>query len=139
MKAFKFFALFAIALMTVTVVPAQIVTRKPSTKDSTTPGTKYITFTSTVNSIVGIQTSAVKDTGTVAGYAILETRIDTINANSWVQVKNRLGTYDTFKLTNTSYQTFLWPLVENQYGNGYRVKYVTTGGRVYIYTAHLRR
>lgn len=127
-----------IAIISALVIPlcsnAQFVTR--TGKDSVVNGvTKYVTFNSTADGVIGFQLSASKVSGTVSAYAILEVRIDTVISGQYQQEKLR----DTFALTDQASQIFLWKVAPH-YFNGARIKIVSTGTqKFYIYAAYLRR
>lgn len=112
---------------------AQFVTRKA--KDSVVNAqTRTQTWTATPDGVKGFQVTAVKVSGTVSAFSVLETRIDTVTT-LWEIVKDS----DTVFLTDQASQIHLWP-VSPQYGNGYRIRTVSTGTqKFYVYAAYLRR
>lgn len=113
---------------------AQYVTRKP--KDSLVNATaKTISFPSTPNNVLSIGFIFTKSTGTPAGTAILETRIDTIR-NVWEHYNGS----DTFTITNIDSGVHIWPLLPTNYGNGLRIRFTPSGTqKTYINVAYLRR
>lgn len=131
---FLFTALIAFAFQS----PGQWITRKA--KDSVINGvTKYVSWNSTVDGITAIQFTGVKVSGTVSAIVTLETRVDSFSTLAWVPY-NRSGgsTADTITFTDGD-NTALFP-IDVHYGNGYRIKIVSTGTqKFYAYSAYLRR
>jgi hypothetical protein len=136
MKRFlKFFLFTAVMIAATHICLGQLVERKA--KDSSVNGqTRNIVWRSTADGIVGFQLTAVKVSGTVSAYAILERRIDYVVDSAAYD----RASADTFFITNVSTtQLKVWP-IDTQAGNGYRIRVVSTGTqKVYLYAAFLRR
>lgn len=97
----------------------------------TNANTQTISTDLTLNSLVGIQASVVKVSGTVAGTAILQGTIDGVG---WQAI-------DTLTLANVATNTEVWAITPdtNNYRQ-YRVVFATTGTQVSIpRVAWLRR
>lgn len=111
----------------------QTVTRH--TRDSVVNAqTRNVSWASTADGMKGIQLTAVKVSGTVSAYAVLETKIDTV-ASLWNIVNNS----DTAFLTDQAAQAHIWP-IDNHYGNSYRARIVSTGTqKFYVYLTLLKR
>lgn len=136
MKRFLIFFLLAAVMMAATEISfGQMVTRKA--KDSVVNAdTAYAQWNSTGDGIKGFQLTALKVSGTVSAYAVIETRIDTLPRTLWIRAP---GT-DTFTLANSApYQLHVWG-IDNQFGNGYRIKVVSTGTmKAYLWGSFLKR
>lgn len=144
MKTFlKFFLIGALVLgftPAINEAKGQVITRK-AVPDSVVNGvTKYITWASTPDGIQGIQFTGVKSSGTVSAVVTLETRIDTVNSSTWVPYKRNNGTTaDTLSFGDNATNTGIF-VIDNQYGNGFRIKVVSTGTqKFYTYSAYVRR
>lgn len=150
MKRFFQIALL-VAVFTAAIQPtveAQVLTRQVTTgnkKDSVTAaGTKYFSFFSTPSTVVGVSFSAVKVSGTVSAYAILQVRTDTMPGTAtalWIDyVYPGTTKRDTLFLTDvTTVQNYQWP-VTTHFFNGVRAKVVSSGTqKFYVYFSHLRR
>lgn len=112
---------------------AQYVERKAV--DSTTAGTKYITFEKLKKGITGFSITAIKDSGTVGGTITLERRLDSLPTKA-TAVWKQVGT-QSYTLTNTSgAQGDIFP-VEIVDGVAYRFKIVATGGKVFLRAAYM--
>lgn len=130
-KISMFIAVLCMALPDLT--SGQVVTRH--SKDSVVNAqTRLTTWSSTADGMKGIQLTAVKVSGTVSAYAVLETKIDTV-ASVWKIV---VGS-DTAFLTDQAAQGHIWP-INNHYGNSYRTRIVSTGTqKFYVYLTLLKR
>lgn len=146
MKAlFKILLVFAVVMASLPS-EAQILTRHVllPKKDSAIDATgSFLTFTSTANGLTGVSLTAVKGTGTPAGYAILQVRTDTIPTgatSSWIDYVNPVSARrDTLFFTNVTVQGYQWP-VPVQFFNGVRAKIVPSGTqKTYLYFSTLRR
>lgn len=139
----KLISFLTIMLAFTFVVPitseAQYVYRKA--KDSlTAAGTKYITYTASDDGIVSFNLTGIKVSGTVSAYAILQTRVDTLDALNWEDYLRDGTIRDTLFFTDVStYRSKIFA-TNNLYGNGYRMKIVATGTqKIYFWSSYLRR
>lgn len=139
LKLILAFSLFVVSIG----ADAQYIQRKA--KDSVVAaGTKYITWTSIPDGLYGIQIATDSVSGTTAAVVTLETRIDTINGATWVPYKRNNGTTaDSYTMTatddGTDWLSYIFP-IDLPYGNGYRLKFVSTGTqKYYIYASYLKR
>lgn len=143
LKPVLILVLSALTLGVATESSGQLVYRKA--KDSVVAaGTKYVTWTSMTDGVYGIQLLTDSVSGTTSCVVTLQQRIDTIDASAWVDAVDALGDpLPTFTMAatddGTDWLSNIWP-IDLQSGNGYRLKFVSTGTqKFYIWATYLRR
>ena len=108
------------AVLTATETKAQLVTMTGSGDSITNTGTKYLTANLDGNVIASsIQVTFTKTSGTAAGTATIEYSIDGTNYHTVVP--------DTFTVTNTTTQYYLWNLEKPNAYKYVRIKVVGSG------------
>lgn len=126
----KILVVASIAIAFVHTAKAQYVERKYDTlKDASTKSYNYLSAPDVVK---GYQVTFNKVSGTVAGTAFLQARIDSASTN-WVSIS------DTLTLANVATQTKIWKVPDNAY-TSYRIQVITTGTQATVAKiAQLRR
>lgn len=137
------FMLFGSMVAIPEISNGQVVSRKA--KDSTSnSATKYITWNNLPNGSAGLTLSGLKVSGTVSGYAILQTALDTlpnVSTRVFEDYVNERGTRDTLFFTDiATIQKHDFQLPSPLFINAARFKIVTSGTqKLYLYGTHLQR